>query len=130
MKHLFVPYPLALLAKEKGFKELCFGHYYTKDKSFNLYEFSEDFKDGWTPNLIVNKDKHNYYFSAPLYQQLVDWFREKHNILIHQVLGFSNNHWCFKIQSVKNDPRNIDTIQESGYYACFNAALTEAFKLI
>ena len=67
MKHLFVPYELAVKLKEKGFDENCFGFYTENLKlcSANL-------------NNINRADK--FYISAPLYQQVIDWFREKHKI--------------------------------------------------
>ena len=35
MKHLFLPYNLALLAKEKGFDEPCFATYSTNDRKLS-----------------------------------------------------------------------------------------------
>lgn len=83
MKTLFVPYELAVIAKEKGFNEPCLFCYrgefdlychslggYLEDVEFKA---NSDFKD-----YLVNERKPNYWISAPLYQQIVDWFREKH----------------------------------------------------
>ena len=75
MKDLFVPYDIALLAKEKGFKEECFriyANYYT-DNTIALIE-DPDKGELYPSYNWVNK------IAAPLYQQLVDWFREKHNL--------------------------------------------------
>lgn len=69
MKQLFVPYNLAIKLKEKGFDERCFEWWYSptqmsNDLIFRQYKSDPDFCE------------------APIYQQVVDWFREKHNIHI------------------------------------------------
>ena len=77
MNNLFVPYEIALKLKEKGFDEPCF-------ITLNPYR------------TIRDSHRHNdsYYFhnssslleekcvAAPLYDQVIDWFIEKHNIEI------------------------------------------------
>jgi len=66
---LFVPYELAKELKEKGFSQPCFGW------------FSES-----TPTIeLTIEDVHPGEFTtdplfAPLWQQVTDWLREKHNI--------------------------------------------------
>lgn len=68
MEKLFVPYDLAKTLKKKGFKEFTLGHYYIRDEKPCLVVYGEFPPDtsGWLP--------------APLYQQVIDWFREKHRI--------------------------------------------------
>jgi len=105
MKHLFVPYELALLAKEKGFNEECFA----------CYSYMN------TMGLVMapkNNSNDMGYIAAPLYQQLVDWFYDKYNILIRR--GFSGK---WEVIRYNNQPDIFDL--ES-----INSALTEAFKLI
>lgn len=82
MKELFVPYELALLAKEKGFNKRCLGVY--NDTNEEKIKFSID-SDGIRNDDILGGHHNIQGFShttAPLYQQLVDWFREKHSIEI------------------------------------------------
>ena len=73
MKHLFLPYAIALALKEKGFKEDCIAH----------YSFS-----GGEPTITTNPRDFNYLpddgqpISAPLYQQAVDWFEKKHGLFL------------------------------------------------
>jgi len=78
MKHLFVPYKLALLAKEKGFDEDCVGYYLSKSELEPVIQ----------ANSNPNKDAPDWKntISAPLYQQLIDWLFEKHDINIHHSL--------------------------------------------
>jgi len=85
MKHLFLPYNLALLAKEKGFDEEVLGWYNT-DKDFILPLHKQWITiDCEFPkrNSDFRKDGNSLIFiAAPLYQQITDWFREKRNIHI------------------------------------------------
>lgn len=69
MNHLFVPYELAVKAKEHGFDEPCFGWWWDDNSSKVVH---------LTPQMTQLE----LTFSAPLYQQLVDWFEEKHEIII------------------------------------------------
>ena len=112
MKHLFVHYELALLAKEKGFDEECLAYW---DETFNF----------WLGGSGFSGDKTLIF--APLYQQLVDWFREKHLIAIEPLTWVEKTTWM-----VRNRQTNetLKTFVESDYYLGFNSVLTEAFKLI
>ena len=74
MKEQFVTYEIALKLKELGFDELCFGEYIIPEN----------------PELEIYQDNdYNMYYDkpksiclAPLWQQVIDWFREKHNMSI------------------------------------------------
>ena len=68
MKEQFVTYEIALVLKELGFNEECFGYFKT-DK--NLHEFY-----GSSEQVI------DCNIQAPLWQQVIDWLREKHNIYL------------------------------------------------
>ena len=82
MEKEFVPYQQALELKELGFDEPCFGKFYHNHLeiggSWLNSEFNKDKKDG------------NIFTSAPLYQQVFKWFREKHS-LFHSIdpLGYN-----------------------------------------
>jgi len=115
MKHLFLPYDLALLAKEKGFDEPCMkgvkdGH------EFTTCGF----------NLTNSGNTHEY--TLPLYQQLVDWFRMKGIEVRVDVYSKFCGYFIKKINKGEMDIVKHDEV--IGYYECFYAALTEAFKLI
>jgi len=64
----FVPYEEALALKELGFNKPCFG--YWKSKNWLIQEKTRT--DGYT-----HADQE---CSAPLYQQVFRWFREKHKL--------------------------------------------------
>ena len=84
MEKEFVPYQQALELKELGFDEPCFGKFYHNHLeiggSWLNSEFNKDKKDG------------NIFTSAPLYQQVFRWFREKYNAHIYPQ-KFTDNTW-------------------------------------
>lgn len=89
MKHLFVSYALALILKQKGFDESCFSAYRNEDGEELLLPIGKWF----------NSDSCGYnshYCSAPVYQQVVDWFREKHNIHIDNNNNYSLESYWWK----------------------------------
>lgn len=114
MKHLFVPYELALLAKEKGFNEPCMKG--IKDgEEFTTCGF----------NLTNNGNSHDY--TLPLYQQLVDWFREKHKIYI--VIDLSILSHKYTVHGPMGHELKINT-HAGSYYEALNTAITKAFEVI
>lgn len=124
MKKLFVPYELALIAKEKGFNEECFGFHETKS--------TITFFDTEYGSIKEPKEKDGLSINAPLYQQLIDWFRESYHIIIqidaHYNPRVSNDSAIFSswITQTKEEYRKTS----NNYYDVLNKALEEAFKLI
>jgi hypothetical protein len=81
MEKLRVSYELALLAKEKGFDEPCFGLFVRKGNSFLLKE-------------MPNQQECEQFFGgilAPIYQQLLDWLEAEHNIFVEVTYGKDSN---------------------------------------
>jgi hypothetical protein len=66
----FVGYEIALKVKELGFNEECFATY-DENKTFELQDFVQNY-DTFPSHMIA----------VPLYQQVLQWFREEHNINI------------------------------------------------
>ena len=88
MEKQFVTYEIALALKELGYNEQDFGYY-----RFSLKEEYEPFKDVELVFFRERYDNHNFRLeihkqiqagggicTAPLWQQVIDWFREKYNI--------------------------------------------------
>lgn len=132
MKHLFVPYSLALLAKEKGFDEPCLTCY-TPNKEF----IEDDYYSIRKP--CMNRSNKPDYPAAPLYQQLVDWFREKHRLYVEvswQTTDDEVNHkvtlWWMITKEDYNDKEGWpkESFGHQTYYGALTAALTKAFELI
>lgn len=123
MKHLFVPYELALLAKEKGFNEPCLAAYKLSGDRSVPYS-----KEG---DIIIEANAHQYAntIKAPLYQQLVDWFRDEHKI--HFCVTPPDGVWkyTYEIKYFGYKDQNGGTGYNS-YNEALNAFLTQAFKLI
>lgn len=128
MKHLFVPYELAKLAKEKGFDGNCLATYIEGETGISYI-------------LQMNRKKllpaalTGFTTNAPLYQQLVDWFREKHGIVIqlHHLIP-TCYYWSFHATTesgsklIKKASGRITSRDD--YYEALTKALEEAFKLI
>jgi len=67
----FIPYEQALKLKELGFDEPCLGKFYYNHLEIGGNWSNADFKED--PDVFI---------SAPLYQQVFRWFREKYGIHI------------------------------------------------
>ncbi len=119
MKNLFIPYELAIKAKEMGFNEECLA---TQVKNgtpvVQIHPVKNSTLESMLPSIIC----------VPIYQQIVDWFREKHQIEIAYKLTGSNHRFCW----VKNESKPIEFTKGDvgGYYGAFNKAIEESFKLI
>lgn len=118
MKHLFVPYNLAVLAKNKGFDEYCLYFYNELHYPGELLE---------NINGSYNSDYPNdgHIIMAPLYQQLIDWFRDKYDYIIWVEKDY--NGYFYKVQI---PPGTHESGYFDSYYFCLDTAFEEAFKLI
>lgn len=70
MQHLFLPYELALKAKEKGFNETCLA----------CYAYGRESEGVIVATMDVNNDRG--YTAAPLYQQIIDWFLKEYDFYV------------------------------------------------
>jgi hypothetical protein len=134
---MFIPYELAVIAKEKGFNEPCINYYSKINKQLS-------YLINGVVMLKVDDYNLNNHTSAPLYQQIVDWLREKHKILITiELLRFAydaekdNIHEpdnIFKYKIVKLDTWFSsyieNTHQDKDYYKALNKAIKQALDLI
>ena len=134
MKHLFVPYEIALALKEKGF-EFDDDHYWVFGKYVVGYQ-----DEGVQPNApyVSHQTESADYLFAPLYQQVVDWFREKHDIIIEVQLDCTS-YIKFCISVVKFREVSVFTSAPiaprkwglyRNYYEALTVAIEEALKLI
>ena len=69
MEKEFVSYEIALELKQLGFDDLCIGKFYYNQLEIGGIWTNNDFKDD--PDIFI---------SAPLYQQVFRWFREKYGV--------------------------------------------------
>lgn len=137
MKELFVPYELALKLKERGFDEPCLAFYNEKHL---LLSFGEKLNVFWNSNKKIHYNRSIYNLfneskckktmcNAPLYQQVIDWFREKHDILIF-VSAYKKDKYIYQLYSY--DDKELSDISEwiFTYYEALTKAIEEALKLI
>ena len=79
MEHLFADYEVSTLVKEKGFDKPCLAFYLDEE-----YSNSELYFDYQKVAITVCFDKgvaiQLNYVNAPLWDQLIEWLAEKHNI--------------------------------------------------
>lgn len=132
MKHLFVPYELAVKLKDIGFHELCFGKFLIPEIPENQFRFNTE----GSPK-DYNTGLYGRFISAPLYQQVADWFREKHDLVITVYANASG--YCFELHdsAIKGGSHRLDSDfsgpNDSGcwdkYYDSVAKAIEEAIKL-
>ena len=128
IKDQFATYEISLKLKELGFNEECLAIY------INLVlkpiiqkpisgEFNYKFKSVRN-SVIVNSEN----CSAPLWQQVIDWFRDKHNldvIISSNLLGYG-----FIIYN-RYPPKNIlDNRVFQTYFEAREQAIFKALELI
>lgn len=111
MTKQFIPYEIAWKLKEIGFTEPCIGWWYNPtgndpdlflvegreaedNNSVVLDPDREDMKDVVNWEQICESKKLSC--SAPLWQQIIDWFREKHSIdILIEPAGVANMYSVF-----------------------------------
>jgi len=124
MKNLFVSYEIAKQLKEKGFKCTCFGGYYLFENKPDLciYQDENEFSD--SKEIIV---------LAPLYQQVIDWFRDEHKIEISLPIRKEKDKGIFWGGWIKKFEHDFGTSYGSNYtsyYEALNKSIEQALKLI
>jgi hypothetical protein len=92
MQKEFVTYEIAVILKVIGFNEPCIAYYVNDTFKFKIY---------------LNKDaNYNYDFTvgnlvaAPLWQQVIDWLREKHDVHLsieplHRPKKYNKLMYCY-----------------------------------
>ena len=83
MKNQFVTYEIALKLKELGFDEECFCTYHNAELSRNPSHKIDATPIQGKPYIWKNSKFHNSIVCAPLWQQVIDWLREEHNIHLY-----------------------------------------------
>ena len=132
MKNLFVPYEIALALKEKGFYEPCLGAYINTCDEIDIE--MGNFKEpilyiSATYNSIEYKNSENIIL-APLYQQVIDWFREKHKIQIEILWRGDMSTFCYKLGRFEYGSHTFSEQdwKFSEYYKALNKAIEEAIR--
>ena len=106
MKNQFCSYEIAKQLKELEFDEECLCTYTKNDKRFmrnpGTNMLDEPIEDA--PYYWQNSKVHESVICAPLWQQVIDWFREKQNIYINiEPITFDDEPtYIFEIINLKN----------------------------
>jgi hypothetical protein len=142
MNNLFVPYEIALKLKELGFNEPCIKY----SNIIKIGDNEEETQFGYTCNIKngINFNEPNYqspgdgagsyvkcynYTSIPLYQQVIDWFREKHKISISEQPGLEN-HIIYGVYKLKEVEKFGEIWHLSHFCKTKDFAIEEAIKLV
>ena len=121
MEKQFVTYEIALKLKELDFDEPCFG-YYTPMKEWmmagtrinperhfhgcnwansdnSMYFMYKQNSFGDRDSVVKNSEftKAIHNVAVPLWQQVIDWLREKYNLYISIEANFSKKRWYFVV---------------------------------
>ena len=142
MKETIVSFPVAKLAKEKGFDEICYSYYkneelklgpFCKTITSNLYgKRTEIFK-------YTNSENDNH-ITAPTQSLLQKWLREEHQINVESnYLPNIQKYRCLYVPMTMDIPNKEKYSLRSKYYGIDNhetyeqaleEGLQEALKLI
>lgn len=125
MNDLFVTYELSVKLKNKGFNEPCMKYFYTDKQSH------------WAPNhRFANRNIYENQYNQPLYQQVIDWLEEKHNIYISSHVSastmdeFGKIKRVYKILKVSEFKYKIGQSCRQKKAHTLNEAIEESLKLI
>ncbi len=124
LKDLFVPYEIAVILKNLGFKEDCLTFWYTTNGANPLIRM--DFR----PNGYVNSADDNT--TAPLYQQALDFLRTEYKIEIVVLESYETPGEFDATLYSELVPEDTDFGDgpHTDYYSCLNEAIMESFNII
>ncbi len=130
LDHLFLPYELAVIAKEKGFNEPCIVSYedYDEKGTYQLHPLVNFHDVSGINSSIVN-----HTICAPIYQQIIDWFRQEHSIEAKAISWREGGKiiYLYSVHSIGTEKSTyrLEFISNT-YYEALNKEIQEAFKLI
>lgn len=122
MKHLFVPFEIALKLKGLRFKEESLYCYVIADEAVSS-------SPSW-----INYNKSKSLCSRPLYQQVVDWLREEHKMHLRVDIQDVKLQWfCYEILVEKEGDYTNELefdMNFKSYYEALETGITKALDLI
>ncbi len=132
----FVTYAMAKALKRKGFDEPCLTYYYesssgkprlNQDPSAALFTFNNTQLSMCD---VPEYTKKISRISAPSYLQAIDWFREKHNIVIYVKKDWFDGAALGYCGIVDCDAGFVETKTNKDYYVALCDAIIQALKEI
>lgn len=129
MKKLFVTYDVAFRLRQLGFNEKCFGFWMVSERTKGKPKLYQTIRK-------LNADcVRDDTCSAPLYMQVVDWFRDEHKIYISPRESWSFDDTLEFVVTVNgtyvNHGRTDKPINRfDTYYEALEAGIRKALTLI
>lgn len=119
MEEQFVTFPIAEKLKELGFDEPCLGVFGLYSKELLISEASKG---------LCNAD--HELILAPLWQQVLQWLREKHNVYFHIDYKPAFEKYAIHFQSPKIESPSFIRQSFDTYEEALKTGILEALKLI
>jgi len=123
MERQFVSKEIVIELKNLGFNEPCFAHYRGNDIEM-VASLGHEIN---TKTVIDDSSEDNYWIPVPLWQQVINWLREQHNLNIvinHEIYM----KWWYDISQVAKSMDDYDDnfIHEyNEYYNSYEEALKD-----
>ena len=136
IQNQFCSYEIALALKELGFDEPCIARFNSDGNLIILRQTATSVMS--LVSTIKNSEDITLFIGdvvtpicAPLWQQVIDWFREKHQIYIRSRIDVGNDpkyqiHKLFN----KSKPFEVYMVYGDDYYKAREAAILEAIKIV
>lgn len=133
MKRQFLTYEISLKLKELGFDEPCLMYYYKDDEN----KLHSNISTSSLYGAMISEEGLNTerQIKAPLRQQTIDWFREKHNIhiIVSGRLVNDPKKKTYKWEvygDFEEEPGKLYEGLNKDYYTAYNEAILKAIELI
>jgi len=126
LKDLFVPYEIAVILKNLGFKNQCFGWYNNVPPEAVIVMFNPE-NTSMDYNSNLNSNCH-----APIYQQALDFLRTEFKIEIVVLESYETPGEFDATLYSELVPEDTDFGDgpHTDYYSCLNEAIMESFNII
>ena len=137
MKEQFVSLAIAQKLKEKGFDQSCMAYVYTGNTGTNVdqYVYGAISHDG--NQIHENYNVYDMSYSLPLWQQVIDWLREKHRFIINIDYIAHPSHdtktlpdWTSEIYNMSRFDYIVAEYDRYTYQEARQAAIEHALTLI
>jgi hypothetical protein len=123
-----IPKELSVKLKEIGFDEVCSAVFRNNDIEY-CAQFGEEKtgkKNSDFSMFVVNKERPNYWLSAPTYEQVKEWFMEKHLIFI----TVNCEKWLSEFMGEVETADGLSKLKTvNDYHEAFAMAIEEAIRL-
>jgi len=99
----YVTHSIALKLFNLGYSEDCMG-YFINDYFIST---STDSLSAEQINKLNENKEHNVFLGAPLWQEVIDWFEEKHNLIITIFYSEIKQEFGFKTYKCEDDDSKV-----------------------